>query len=128
YPKGAKRGEVLKWIVWTSATLATAASALSAVVSSNSKGAVEKKSADLVNEEERTEDALKTATKNVSSCLNILDSALQGKNFILGDSYTLADTQLYVIVSWIGYMMDTNVFTNLDKWKKRCTERNTQSK
>ncbi|MFM2302623.1 MAG: hypothetical protein RLZZ135_26 [Cyanobacteriota bacterium] len=52
-----------------------------------------------------------------------LDSALDGKFFLLGN-YSLVDTHLQGFVGWIGSMeIDLNQFPNITGWLGRCYER-----
>src|SRR5262249_821487 len=111
YPAaGPRRGEAMKWIVWANVTLGEAMyrrghfGDWAAPGEGNPKG-VEK------------------ANKDLAELLGILDGALAGKPFLLGD-FTLADAHLNGFCDWIrGSKVDFAPFANVNAWSKRCSER-----
>jgi glutathione S-transferase len=122
-PLGTQRGEAMKWIVWGNVTLAEAGGRLSALMPSDSDGGVVANSQDWIPPEHRSEIALATAKANLVGCLGILDHALAGKSFLLGD-YSLVDTHLQGFVGWIGSMdVALEPFLNVTGWLERCYER-----
>jgi glutathione S-transferase len=122
-PLGTQRGEAMKWIVWGNVTLAEAGGRLSALLPSDSDGGVVANSQDWIPPEQRSEIALAAAKANLVGCLGILDNALAGKSFLLGD-YSLVDTHLQGFVGWIGSMdVAIEPFLNVTGWLKRCYER-----
>jgi len=98
YPApGLKRGEAMKWIVWTNVTLGDAVG--------------------------RFTKAVEAAKKDVGDCLRILDESLRGKQFLLGE-YTLADTHVNAFVDWLRHMkMDLTPYPQLQAWGQRCCAR-----
>jgi glutathione S-transferase len=124
YPKpGPMRGAAMKWIVWTNVALAEAAGRLSAALPTGSDGAVQSGSVDYVAPELRDPNALPKAQSDVATYLGILDAALAGQSFLLGD-YTLADTHLQGFVGWIASMgIDLSDYANVTSWLARCAER-----
>jgi glutathione S-transferase len=122
-PLGTQRGEAMKWIVWGNVTLAEAGGRLSALLPSDSDGGVVANSQDWIPPEQRSEIALATAKADLVGCLGILDNALAGKSFLLGD-YSLVDTHLQGFVGWIGSMdIALEPFLNVMGWLERCYER-----
>jgi glutathione S-transferase len=118
YPKpGPKRGEVMKWIVWTNATLGEAMSRLGRNLGPWAK------------EDERNEKAGATAKADVEGCLRIVDEALAGRSYLTGDSLTIADLHLS---SWMDYVrmmqIDLAQYKNLGPWVERCISRPTYAK
>jgi glutathione S-transferase len=105
YPAvGPKRGEAMKWIVWGNVTLAGAAIKLYEALNEGP-------------------DAVEKAKAGIIACLEILDPALKGTDFLVGH-YTLADTHLQSIVHWATAMnVDVKPFHNIVAWLKRCRER-----
>lgn len=101
YPElGPKRGEAMKWIVWTNTVLAEAGGRLYA----GGEGA-------------------EKAKQDLAAGLAILDAGLAGKSFLLGE-YSLVDTHAQSIVGWLGMMqIDLASHTNVAAWMKRCNER-----
>jgi glutathione S-transferase len=124
YPaSGPKRGEAMKWIAWGSVTLAEAAGRLSASLPVGSEGAVQTGSVDFAPESAKNDVAMDKAKADLSTCLSILDGALEGGAFLLGD-YSLADTHLYPIIDWLSMMgFDLSPFGNVTAWKLQCGER-----
>lgn len=124
YPApGPKRGEAMKWIVWSNVTLAEAGGRLSASLPTSSEGAVQSNSLDWVPPEHRSASAVEKAKADLAVCLKILDGGLDGKSFLLGD-YSLADTHLQCLVGWICTMeVDLTPFPNVTGWLKRCSKR-----
>lgn len=124
YPvPGPKRGEAMKWIVWSNVTLAEAASRLAASLPADSEGGVQANSLDWIPPKQRSTAAREKAITDLTACLKILDDALSGKSFLLGD-YSLADTHLHGFIGWISSMkVDLSPFMNVRLWMKRCGER-----
>lgn len=122
-PPGPKRGEAMKWIVWASATLGVAAGRLSAVLPTGAAGAVQAGSVDFIEPELHPASELTEAKADVARQLSILDAALEGRDYVLGD-YSLADTQIAVLTGWIASMqVDLVPFPNLSAWLARCGQR-----
>jgi glutathione S-transferase len=112
YPApGPKRGEAMKWIVWANVTLAEAATRLMM------------HTAEWVPEAQRSASAAEAARTDVAARLGILDHALTGKAYLLGD-YTLADTHLQAVVHWITMLkVDMAALGNVRAWLVRCSAR-----
>jgi glutathione S-transferase len=124
YPApGPKRGEAMKWIVWSNVNLAEAGGRLSAALPTESDGAVQPNSLDWVPPEQRSPIAREKATADLAGYLNILNDGLAEQFFLLGD-YSLVDTHLHGIVDWISSMeIDLTPFPNVTKWLQRCSDR-----
>ena len=120
---GPQRGEAMKWIVWSSVALAEAAGRFSALIPSETEGAVLQTSPDWIPPEQRSTFALEKAKADIVSCFQILNTALVNKSFLLGD-YSLVDTHLQGFVGWIGSMeIDLSEFSNITSWLARCYDR-----
>jgi glutathione S-transferase len=118
-----QRGEAMKWIVWGNMALAEAAGRLSALLPSDSDGGVVPNSQDWIAPEQRSAIALAKAKADLVGCLGILNNALAGKSFLLGD-YSLVDTHLQGFVGWIGSMeVSLQPFPNVMGWLERCVKR-----
>jgi glutathione S-transferase len=124
YPApGPKRGEAMKWIVWSSVTLAEAASRLFASLPPEKQGDVETNSQEKVAPEMKSAIAMEKAKADLADCLRILNGGLEGRSFLIGD-YSLADTHLHSMVGWISSMeVDLTPFPNVTGWLKRCYDR-----
>jgi glutathione S-transferase len=112
YPApGPQRGEAMKWVVWTNVTLGDAISRFT------------RNTTDWYAADERNAKAGESAKKDIGDCLRILDDALKGKQFLLGD-YTIVDTHLHGIVGWMQMLqIDLAPFPQVQAWAKRCAAR-----
>ncbi len=113
YPApGPKRGEVMKWIVWTNVTLGEAMSRLGRNVGQWAP------------EDERNAKAGATAKADIMGLLQIVENTLQGRPYLTGETFTLADLHL---ASWIDYVrmmqIDLTPYPTLVAWCSRCTSR-----
>ncbi|MBS1118577.1 MAG: Glutathione S-transferase domain protein [Deltaproteobacteria bacterium] len=111
YPApGPKRGEAMKWIVWTNVTLGEAVYR----IGRNTQWAPE---------DQRNAKAAEQAVKDVQDLLKILDGALEGKQYLVGD-YTIADTHVHAFTDWLRHMKtDFSTFKNINAWSERCGAR-----
>ena len=108
---GPQRGEAMKWIVWGNATLGEAA------------GRFGRHTMEWFPADQKNEKAGEAAKKDIVDRLHVLDGALAGKQFLVGD-YTLADTHVHSLVDWIRFFgIDMAVYKNLEAWSSRCKAR-----
>jgi glutathione S-transferase len=112
YPApGPKRGEAMKWIVWTNVTLGDAVYRWA------------RNTQEWLPAERRNAKEGEAAQKDIAELLGMLDDALKGKQFLL-DDYTLADAHVNSFIDWLRYMkIDMSAFANLGAWSARCSER-----
>lgn len=124
YPSpGPKRGEAMKWIVWSNVNLAEAASRLSASLPEDGDGVVQAGSQDWVPPEQRSAATADKAKSDLDACLEILDHALSEREFLTGN-YSLADTHAQGFVGYVASMgVDLAPFANVSAWLARCDER-----
>ncbi len=107
---GPKRGEAMKWIVWTNVSLGEAVYRWAR----NTMWAPE---------DERNAKAAAAASADIARQLGILDQALSDRDFLAGE-YTLADAHVSSFVDWLRHMkIDMSTLRHLDAWSKRCHER-----
>lgn len=113
YPAaGPKRGEAMKWIAWTNVTLGDS-------VYNWARNTQEWLPAD-----HRNAKAGEAAKKELHENLAILDQALQGKQYLLGADYSLADTHVNSLLDWVRHMkVDFSAYKNVNAWTERCTKR-----
>lgn len=110
WPTGAKRGEAMKWVVWTNVTLGESTYRWAR----NTMWAPD---------EEKNAKAAEAAMKDMQHGLSLLDKSLEGRAFLAGD-YSLADTHVASFVDWLRHMkVDMKSFPHLAEWSKRCSER-----
>ncbi len=107
---GPKRGEAMKWVVWTNVSLGEPVYRWAR----NTMWAPE---------DQRNAKAAEAASADIAAMLRVLDGALEGKSFLTGE-YTLADTHVNSYVDWLRHMkIDMAAFAHLNAWSKRCSER-----
>ncbi|KAL9129609.1 MAG: hypothetical protein Q9217_001965, partial [Psora testacea] len=131
YPAlGPLRGEAMKWIIWTNLTIAEAGSRLAAALPTGHMGAVEEGSAERKAELERSsgspnkEAEAKTAKEDLVRWLGILNCALEGREYLLGKEYCLADTHVWTFVRWLTFMgVALGSFGNVEGWMGKIRSR-----
>jgi glutathione S-transferase len=109
---GLRRAEAMKWVVWTNVTLVEAFSRLW------------RNTTDQFPVEQRNAATAEVAKGETAQLMRILDQALAGKTWLLGDTFTLADIH---IVSFVGYFqmcgLDLAPYTNVTAWLRRAEAR-----
>jgi len=112
YPgPGLRRGEAMKWIVWTNVTLGDAVSRYT------------RNTMDWYPADQKNAAAGEAAKKDIAECLRVLNLSLEGKQYLAGD-YTLADTHLNSFCEWLRMMkIDFSPFPNVIAWGTRCSDR-----
>ena len=126
YPApGPRRGEAMKWIVWTNTTLAAAGGQLAATLPAGTPGGVEGWSQDVVSMDEKArKDGAEKSRKDIAKALDVLDGALKGEDYLLGGQYCLADTHIWSFMSWLNVMgVSTAIYPNITKWMARVGDR-----
>lgn len=108
---GPKRGEAMKWLVWTHATLCMA-------VYQWAQNTMEWTPKDQQNAK-----AGEAGKKAMHDCLRIFDESLEGKSYVAGD-FSLADPHMNSFMDWLRHMnVDFSPYARLNAWSKRCSER-----
>jgi glutathione S-transferase len=108
---GPRRGEAMKWVVWSNATVGEAMFR---------RG----RAGDWLPPEQKNEKAHAEATADVMKLLGILDTALAGKEFLLGNDFSLADSHLMSTTHWMrASKIDFGKFANINAWNARCEAR-----
>jgi glutathione S-transferase len=112
YPAaGPKRGEPMKWIAWTGVTFGAAV------------GRWLYNSSQWAPPEQHNAKAAEAGLAEVHQCLRLLDEALDGRTFLVGD-YSLADTHVNSFTDWLRFMqMDLAAYPRLNAWSQRCAAR-----
>jgi glutathione S-transferase len=111
-PPGPRRAEALKWLVWCNVSLGEALSRYLCSTSEHVSPA-------------RHNAAEAAASKaDVEGLLAILDGALAGRTWLVGDSFSLVDVHLSGWVEYVGMCgFDVRRPPHLGPWTKRCTSR-----
>jgi glutathione S-transferase len=111
-PPGPQRGEVMKWVIWTNASIGEALSR------------VGRNLGHWAPEDERNAKAGARARAEVEEHLKILEEALAGKEYLVGDRFSIADLHL---ASWMEYVrmmgFDLAPYPRLTAWVARCSAR-----
>jgi glutathione S-transferase len=112
YPApGPSRGEAMKWIAWSAATL------VEAVVR------YARNTTDWSPKEQRNALAGEAALADVHACLKIVDHHLRDRDYLVG-AYTLADTHLQSLTEWLQHMqIDFKPYERLNAWGQRVATR-----
>jgi glutathione S-transferase len=108
---GPRRGEAMKWVVWSNVTLVEA-------VGRWARNALGWSPPDQQNAQ-----AGEAGKQDLTANLRILDQALEGKQYLARD-FTLADSHLSSIIEWFGYLkVDFAPYPHLRAWSERCNAR-----
>lgn len=112
YPEpGPQRGEAMKWVVWTNVSLGDAF------------GRWVRNTSDWFPVEQHNAKAAEAALADTRGCLQILDRALTGREYLLA-GYTLADTHVNSLIDWLRLMkVDFSDYPHLNAWSQRCAAR-----
>jgi glutathione S-transferase len=109
---GTQRALAYQWIVWAGVTLNEAVLR------------VMRNTAERFPDDEKNAKAAQSARKDVQKLLGILESALDGREYLLGSSFSFVDL---AVSSWAGYLrrvgVDTSSFPRLNAWQSRCADR-----
>jgi glutathione S-transferase len=109
---GPRRAEAMKWVVWTNVTLVEAFSRWW------------RNTTDRFPVEQHNAATAEVAKGETAQLLRILDQALAGKTWLLGEAFTLADIH---VVSFVGYFqmcgLDLAPYTDLTAWLHRAEAR-----
>lgn len=109
---GPQRGEAMKWIVWCNVSVGEALSRYHRNIS------------DRIPAEQHNAKAAEVGKEDTLALLRVLDQALQGKSYLVGDRFSLADLHLASWVSYIGmFGLDLAPYASIAAWSERCLKR-----
>jgi glutathione S-transferase len=109
-PPGLRRAEALKWIVWVNASLQEALSRY------------QHNTASYFPAEMHNAKAAEKAKGEVERHLDVLDRALAGKSWLVGDAFSLADVHTAGWAAYVG-LCGFTLPPNVDAWVKRVSAR-----
>lgn len=109
---GPRRGEAFKWLVWTNVSLGSALLRF------------QHNTSERIPKEQHNAKAAEVARADIEKLLGILDGALQGKTFLVGDSFSLVDVHASAFVGYLGTCgFDLTKWSALGAWFGTCTSR-----
>ena len=113
YPAlGPQRAEALKWMAWAAVTLSEAV------------GRIIRNASDRFPAEQRNEKAAEQAKKDLLEMWGVIDHALAGKEYLVGDRFTLADLAVAGFVMISGrFGVDLGSLKNVQAWSARAMSR-----
>lgn len=74
-------------------------------------------------EAKRSDSAAEQGRKRWAEVARVIETALEGRTFLLGDPFTAADVMIGSIVSWAGFMKLLEGFPGLQKYSARLVSR-----
>ena len=113
FPKpGMERAESLTWLCWAQGTLADAG------------GRMMRNTSERFPEDERNAKAGENAKQELHKALGIVESALEGKEYLVGGKFSYADLAVAGFVPFLARLgADLSSFKNIQAWSARCTAR-----
>lgn len=105
--------QALTWLVWSQATLVPAVMRYM------------NNSSEYVAKEQHNAAQAKVALEEVHRLLGILDQRLQGREYVAGGGFTLADLDVAAAIGWAQYAagLDLGKYERLAAWLGRCQAR-----
>jgi glutathione S-transferase len=111
-PSNPDRAEALKWMVWGTVTLADAAARLA------------RNTWDRFPAEERNEKAAARAREDVIHALGVLNQALAGKEYLVGNQFSLVEVSMVTSFWFLPSLgIDLTPYPNVTAWVARWKER-----
>jgi glutathione S-transferase len=111
-PPGLKRAETLKWIVWANVGLFVP---MNRWITNT---------ASYIPADEHHPRTAEVAKQELGAAIRILDDALAGKSYLVGDTFSLADLAASSYFGWLKFVgYDASPFKNVSAWVERCLGR-----
>jgi glutathione S-transferase len=109
---GPKRAEAFKWMAWTNVTLGEQVTRLL------------RNTSDRFPAEEKNPKAAEGAKKEIADLLGMVDRALEGREYLVDDHFTLADLAIVAFLPFMARLgVDYGPFKNVQAWMGRCVSR-----
>ena len=118
YPEpGPRRGEAMKWIVWTNVTLM------------ETFGRYHHNTSDQVPADQRNAKVAEIAKGELAKLVGMLDKTLGGKSWLVGDTFTLADIHVVCFLDYFKMCgFDVAPWPNVVAWIARTEARPSHAK
>ncbi|MDC3957256.1 glutathione S-transferase family protein [Polyangium jinanense] len=111
-PPNPDRAEAFKWMAWGAVTFGEALQRYL------------RNSLDRFPEDERSPKAAEAAKKDLASHLAILNEALEGKEYLVGNTFSFVDISIAPAIPFLGrFGIDVSPFPNVNAWVARCIAR-----
>jgi glutathione S-transferase len=111
-PPGLKRAETLKWIIWGNVGFYDAANRWV------------RNTASYIPADQHNAKAAEAGKHDLGAAMQLLDSALAGKSYLVDDKFSLADLAVSSYLGWLGFVgYDHSAFKNVKAWGERCLGR-----
>jgi glutathione S-transferase len=79
--------------------------------------------------EQRDEKAAQAAVEALKAPLSALEESLKGKQYLLGNNFTIADLNVAAVLSWAPMMkLDLSSWPSVQAWLERCLGREANKK
>lgn len=109
---GPKRGEALKWLVWSNVSLGEAVSRWQRNTSDRFPKALQNAAAG------------EKARQDLDHLIGLFDAELGDQSYVLGDAVSLVDFHMASLFQWIAFCgVDVAPFPKVAAWLKRCSAR-----
>jgi glutathione S-transferase len=111
-PPGLKRAETLKWIIWAN------------VGFFDPMNRWVRNTAGYIPAEQHNAKAAEVAKNDLGAAMQILDTALVGKSYLVDDTFSLADLAASSYLGWLAFVgYNYSPFKNVKAWGDRCLGR-----
>ena len=75
-------------------------------------------------EDERNEAAAKEGEAQLQQPLDVLNNALDGRPYLLGANFCVADLNVASVLSWVRFLkVDLSAYPNVERWFRECVSR-----
>jgi len=109
---GIERAQAFQWLAWANVSLGGAVGRYLYNVSKD------------IPAESRNAKAGEAAKAEAEKLVLVLDGALRGKTWLVGDSFSLVDVHLSATIAWMTTLgFETKPFANVEAWVGRCKAR-----
>jgi glutathione S-transferase len=79
--------------------------------------------------DQRDAKAAERATEGIKAPLKVLDDALKGREYLLGNTFTIADLNAASVLSWAAMMrLDLSATPTAGAWLQKCLGREANAK
>jgi glutathione S-transferase len=111
-PPGLGRAEVLRWVIWANVGFFDPINRWM------------RNTASYIPADQHNAKAAEAAKIDLASAMKVLDDALAGKTYLVGEKFGLADLAISSYLGWLQFSgYDYSAFANVKAWGARCLGR-----